>query len=212
MTDMNRREFVNLTIGAAAATALCNYCGGEEHADAIAVDGATTGPATGSAASPIDAGPISSFAANSISDKFVKKGAGGRPRRGPGGSEGRGGEGRGGESRGGEGRGGEGRGAGGATSEVPSFFVIHNGEKLYASSAICTHKSCVLHVKGTTTMFCDCHNSSFSIEGTPTEGPAKSSLVRYKVSKSAAGHLMVDTSTTFREAKWDDADSFIAGK
>jgi Rieske Fe-S protein len=174
MNELNRRDFVNLTIAAAAVTAMCNFCGVEE-AQAGSATSAPSGSASESA--PIDLGPASDYAANSISDKFIKKGQ----RRA-------------------------------AMSGPPSFFVIHNGDKIYAASAVCTHKGCILHTKGSDQMFCDCHSSSFSIEGTPTGGPAKSSLMRYKITKDDAGHLIVDPSKSFREAKWEDAESFVSVK
>lgn len=88
------------------------------------------------------------------------------------------------------------------------FFVIRDGGKLFASSSICTHKSCVLK-KGQQDLRCSCHRSQFSIQGTAQSGPAKGSLVRYAISSDAAGKVLVDKSRSFTEKQWDDAGSFI---
>jgi nitrite reductase/ring-hydroxylating ferredoxin subunit len=88
------------------------------------------------------------------------------------------------------------------------FYVIRNDGKLYASSALCTHKGRPLQVK-TDELYCPAHKSHFTFQGTVTGGPAKSSLPRYGISVDANGHVMVDCTQEFSEAKWDDAASFV---
>jgi Rieske Fe-S protein len=92
-----------------------------------------------------------------------------------------------------------------------AFFVIRNEGKLYASSSLCTHRRCVLTAKPDE-LYCKCHQSEFSFEGTVTDGPAKRSLERYAISTSGDNHVMVDKSSSFSEANWDDPASFIAVK
>jgi Rieske Fe-S protein len=90
-----------------------------------------------------------------------------------------------------------------------AFFLIRNDGKLYASSSICTHRHCVLTAKPDE-LYCHCHQSEFSLEGTVTNGPAKRSLERYAISTNADNHVIVDKSSSFSEAHWDDPASFIA--
>jgi Rieske Fe-S protein len=88
------------------------------------------------------------------------------------------------------------------------FFVVRSGEQLFATSAVCTHKACVLNVKDNN-IKCKCHGSQFSPQGTATAGPAKGSLVRYAVSLDDKKHLIVDKSRKFPEPKWADPASFV---
>lgn len=71
------------------------------------------------------------------------------------------------------------------------FFVIRQGDKLFAISAICTHRKCQLTVKPDATFFCDCHGSTFDPAGHVTKGPARRDLPMLPVSTNAAGQLMI---------------------
>ncbi len=88
------------------------------------------------------------------------------------------------------------------------FFVIREDNKLYASSATCTHRGATLTLTDTD-LFCPRHKSHFSFQGTVTDGPAKQSLARYAISTDPQGNVLVDKSTSFSEAHWDDPASFI---
>lgn len=88
------------------------------------------------------------------------------------------------------------------------MVVIRNDGKIYATSAICTHKSSQLRINGQE-LACPKHGSKFSINGTVTHGPAQNSLVRYEIKKNDAGHLIVNTNKPFRESHWDDPASFV---
>lgn len=89
------------------------------------------------------------------------------------------------------------------------FLIIRTGGRLFAASNLCTHKGVPLNVKGAE-LVCPKHNSHFSIEGTVTKGPAKSTLVRYGISLDDKGHVIVDPSKEFHEKNFDDKASFIA--
>jgi nitrite reductase/ring-hydroxylating ferredoxin subunit len=91
------------------------------------------------------------------------------------------------------------------------FFLVRQNGKLYACLSMCTHKYRPLTVKETE-FYCPAHKSEFSFDGTVTDGPAQSSLPRYAISVDADGHVIVDCSKEFSEAKWDDPASFIAIK
>src|SRR3954465_13805766 len=47
------------------------------------------------------------------------------------------------------------------------FLVIRQDGKIYASSSICTHKGCVV-AKTADDLYCKCHRSHFSVQGTAT--------------------------------------------
>jgi len=87
--------------------------------------------------------------------------------------------------------------------------VIRNGGKIYATTAICTHKQSVLKINGNE-FVCPKHGSHFSIDGTATHGPAKNSLVRFEITKNDAGHLIVNTAKSFPEKSWSDPASFVS--
>lgn len=82
------------------------------------------------------------------------------------------------------------------------FFIIRNAGEVYATSAICSHKQAALTLQGQD-IVCKKHGSKFSVHGTATKGPAKTSLLRYGISKSADGKLTVDTSKSFGEKDWE---------
>jgi cytochrome b6-f complex iron-sulfur subunit len=88
------------------------------------------------------------------------------------------------------------------------FFIVRTDGKIFACSARCTHKFSPLKIKDDH-FACPSHGSQFSIQGTVTHGPAKSSLERYAISRNDAGNLIVDTSSAFREKDWDKPESFI---
>jgi cytochrome b6-f complex iron-sulfur subunit len=88
------------------------------------------------------------------------------------------------------------------------FFVVRGDGKLYACSSSCTHRGVTVAVKDNE-LVCPAHNSHFSVQGTVTSGPAKSSLPRYAISVEDNGHVMVDKSKQFAEAHWDDTASFV---
>lgn len=56
------------------------------------------------------------------------------------------------------------------------FFVIRKGDKLFALSAICTHRKCKLTAEPDRSFYCHCHGSTFDPGGHVTDGPAKRDL------------------------------------
>ena len=56
------------------------------------------------------------------------------------------------------------------------FFVVRRGDKIFALSAICTHRRCKLTVSADYSYYCDCHGSTFDPNGRVTEGPATRDL------------------------------------
>ncbi len=71
------------------------------------------------------------------------------------------------------------------------FFVIRNGEKLIALSAICTHRKCRLFAEPNRSFYCKCHGSTFDPGGKVTSGPAKRDLPILPVDVNEKGQLLV---------------------
>ena len=65
----------------------------------------------------------------------------------------------------------------------PVLLIRKEGLDIIAFSAICTHLNCIIgYRKNQKDIFCNCHGSSFSIEGIPLNGPARLPLKKYSVS------------------------------
>lgn len=73
------------------------------------------------------------------------------------------------------------------------FFIVRQGEKLFALSAICTHKRCGLRADRDRSFYCPCHGSTFNPDGHVTQGPAKQDLPVFSTSLNESGHLLVTT-------------------
>jgi cytochrome b6-f complex iron-sulfur subunit len=71
------------------------------------------------------------------------------------------------------------------------FFVIRNGEKLFALSAICTHRKCRLIAEPNRSFYCKCHGSTFDPSGKVTLGPAKRDLPVLPSFVNEQGQLLV---------------------
>jgi Rieske Fe-S protein len=90
----------------------------------------------------------------------------------------------------------------------PHVFITRQGDRLWASTSLCTHKRCV--VKRTGAGFgCKCHGSKFTPDGVPIKGPAKNPLPRYGVSIDDRKHVMVDLSKKFEQDEWEKDGAFV---
>jgi Rieske Fe-S protein len=76
------------------------------------------------------------------------------------------------------------------------FFVIRQGGKLFALSAICTHRKCRLTAKLDGSFYCPCHGSTFDPAGHVTRGPAQRDLPALPAYVDEQGQLLVETSGT----------------
>jgi nitrite reductase/ring-hydroxylating ferredoxin subunit len=92
--------------------------------------------------------------------------------------------------------------------KAEKVLVIRSGDRLYACSARCSHKGSTLAVKEGR-IRCPAHGSIFSVQGKPVSGPAKGSLLRFAISSSDQGRLIVDRSKQFGEKQWDDPAAFV---
>jgi Rieske Fe-S protein len=71
------------------------------------------------------------------------------------------------------------------------FFVVRRGAKLFALSAICTHRRCKLDAEKDNTFYCPCHGSTFDSNGHVTKNPARRDLPVYEISTNDKGELLV---------------------
>jgi Rieske Fe-S protein len=74
------------------------------------------------------------------------------------------------------------------------FFVVRRGEKLFALSAVCTHRKCKISPERDRSFTCDCHGSAFDADGRVETGPAKRDLPVLQSFTNAAKHLVVKVS------------------
>jgi Rieske Fe-S protein len=74
------------------------------------------------------------------------------------------------------------------------FFIIRQGEKLFALSATCTHKKCRLNAEPNRSFYCPCHGSIFDPSGHVTQGPARRDLPVFTTSVNESGQLLVTVS------------------
>src|SRR5712664_3906402 len=72
------------------------------------------------------------------------------------------------------------------------FFVVRRGDKLFALSAICTHRKCKLAAEPDRSFYCKCHGSTFDPAGHVTKGPAKRDLPVFTTSTNEQGQLVVN--------------------
>lgn len=71
------------------------------------------------------------------------------------------------------------------------FFIVRRGARLFALSAICTHRHCTLEAETDRTFYCPCHGSTFDPDGKVAEGPARRDLPAFAVSTDEKGNLLV---------------------
>jgi nitrite reductase/ring-hydroxylating ferredoxin subunit len=96
-----------------------------------------------------------------------------------------------------------------ALAKPHKVLVIRNGDRLYATTAVCTHKRQTLRVKDGQ-LGCPAHSSKFDLAGRPNGGPAKDALVRFAITRRDDGRLFVDRTRTFPEPDWDNPEAFIS--
>lgn len=71
-------------------------------------------------------------------------------------------------------------------------YVVHDAAGFFALSATCTHLGCVTrYEKENSRIFCPCHGSQFSVDGSVTGGPAPRPLPRLDLALEG-GTLVVD--------------------
>ena len=63
-----------------------------------------------------------------------------------------------------------------AAFRTRGFFIIRQGDRLFALSSICTHRRCLLDAEPNRSFLCPCHGSTFNPDGLVTHDPAKRDL------------------------------------
>jgi nitrite reductase/ring-hydroxylating ferredoxin subunit len=96
-------------------------------------------------------------------------------------------------------------------AEEHALFVIRASGRLYAVSAMCTHKRFEL-VSKDGALKCPKHGSIFNTAGKPQKAPARKPLPRFGIRQDAQGHVIVDPSREFPEKHWKDPGSYISVK
>ena len=71
------------------------------------------------------------------------------------------------------------------------FFVVRRDGRLFALSAICTHRRCKLDAEPDHSFHCPCHGSTFNSDGHVTGGPARRDLPVLATSINGNGLLLV---------------------
>jgi nitrite reductase/ring-hydroxylating ferredoxin subunit len=71
------------------------------------------------------------------------------------------------------------------------FFIVRRGARLFALSAICTHRNCKLEAEPDKSFYCPCHDSTFDPDGQVTTGPARKNLPLFALTTDAQGNLLV---------------------
>lgn len=88
------------------------------------------------------------------------------------------------------------------------LFIVRKANRLYAPSAICTHKRCALKLRDGG-IVCPCHRSKFNDDGTNKSGPAKIPLPRFGISINSESRIIVDKNLKFEQAHWEAPGAFV---
>lgn len=71
------------------------------------------------------------------------------------------------------------------------FFVVRQGEQLYALSSMCTHRACKVSARPDHSFHCKCHGSTFDPKGGVMEGPAIQALPLLPTEIGTDGRLRI---------------------
>ncbi len=85
-------------------------------------------------------------------------------------------------------------------------IVIRRGDRIFAISAACTHRNCIVRNSGTN-LRCPCHGSRFDYDGNVTRGPAKRPLIHFGIANDN-GRLIVDKSQSYNDLS--DSGSYVS--
>lgn len=81
--------------------------------------------------------------------------------------------------------------------KLGAFYLAADDRGIFALTAVCTHRGCLVLSEGPTGFGCPCHDSAYNLQGEVTEGPAKLPLRHLEVKAlEPTGLLQVDTATT----------------
>ena len=81
--------------------------------------------------------------------------------------------------------------------KLGAFYLAADERGIFALTAVCTHRGCLVLSEGPSGFGCPCHDSAYNLQGEVTEGPAKLPLRHLEVKAiEPKGLLQVDTSST----------------
>jgi Rieske Fe-S protein len=81
--------------------------------------------------------------------------------------------------------------------KLGAFYLVADERGVFALTAICTHRGCLVLAEGPEGFGCPCHDSAYNLHGEVTVGPAKLPLRHLDVKETEPkGLLQVDISTT----------------
>ena len=77
-----------------------------------------------------------------------------------------------------------------------AFYLAADERGIFALTAVCTHRGCLVLSEGSSGFGCPCHDSAYDLQGNVTEGPAKLPLRHLAVKEAEPqGLLQVDIAT-----------------
>jgi Rieske Fe-S protein len=81
--------------------------------------------------------------------------------------------------------------------KLGAFYLVADERGVFALTAVCTHRGCLVLSVGTEGFGCPCHDSAYDLQGAVTEGPAKLPLRHLEVKAIGPRALLqVDVATT----------------
>jgi Rieske Fe-S protein len=81
--------------------------------------------------------------------------------------------------------------------KLGAFYLMADDKGIYALTAVCTHRGCLVLSVGPEGFGCPCHDSAYNLQGEVVEGPAERPLRHLAVrALEPGGRLQVDTATT----------------
>jgi Rieske Fe-S protein len=57
--------------------------------------------------------------------------------------------------------------------KLGAFYLAADDQGIFALTAVCTHRGCLVLSEGPSGFSCPCHDSAYNLQGEVTEGPAK---------------------------------------
>ena len=91
-------------------------------------------------------------------------------------------------------------------------WVVRSPDGFYALSARCTHLGCRLrHDTARGRFHCNCHGSTFALDGAVQRGPAARHMERVFIALTPAGRLLVDPDLRYRHehGEWHRPGAFV---
>ena len=81
--------------------------------------------------------------------------------------------------------------------KLGAFYLVADERGVFALTAVCTHRGCLVLAEGPEGFGCPCHDSAYDLHGEVTEGPAQLPLRHLAVQAIEPGGLLqVDIAST----------------